>query len=102
MDNSKFRALLSAPREEKVDAPAASSAEERARRKAKQQASYERRMAIQKRREEALAEANRYVDRAAERRKEETRQAKEDGLPTGYFDEAMLGEAPPTAETTCS
>ena len=34
-------------------------------------------MAIQKRREEALAEASRYTDRAAERRKEESRQSRE-------------------------
>lgn len=78
MDNSQLRALLSAPKEEKAAKAAApaDSAEERARKKAKQQASYERRMAIQKRREEALAEANRYTDRAAERRQEESRQTK--------------------------
>lgn len=82
MDNSKFRALLATPREEKASAaaPAEMTAEERARRKAKQQASHERRMAIEKRRQEALAEANRYTDRAAQRRKEESRQAKEEGV----------------------
>jgi hypothetical protein len=82
MDNSKFRALLATPRVEKASAaaPAEMTAEERARRKAKQQASHERRMAIEKRRQEALAEANRYTDRAAQRRKEESRQAKEEGV----------------------
>ena len=37
-------------------------------------------MAIEKRRKEALAEASKYTDRAAERRKEELKQAKETGI----------------------
>ena len=43
-------------------APTPSSEEERAAKRAKQQAAYERRMAIQKRREEALANQSQYVD----------------------------------------
>ena len=80
MENAKFRDFLTKRSEEPSEggkASAADTAEERAKRKAKQQASYERRMAIQKRREAALEEANRYVDRAAERRREEARQRKE-------------------------
>ena len=87
MDNSKFRAFALKKPEEKAAAPAAMSAEERARKKEKQQASYERRMAIQKRREEALAEASRYVDRAAERRKDATKESKESGRQNSFYDE---------------
>ena len=70
MENSKFRELLSTPREEagsskpKAD-PAAAAAK-----RAKAKESYERRMEIQKQREAALAEKNKYRDRALERRKE--------------------------------
>ena len=94
MDNSKFRALLATPREEKASAaaPAEMTAEERARRKAKQQASHERRMAIEKRRQEALAEANRYTDRAAQRRKEESRQAKEEGVAPAAFIDSLYDD----------
>ena len=101
MDNSKFRALLATPREEKASAaaPAEMTAEERARRKAKQQASHERRMAIEKRRQEALAEANRYTDRAAQRRKEESRQAKEEGVATAAFTESLYDDEIPDAAT---
>ena len=89
MDNSGFRAFaLNKPKEEATPAPTL-SAEERAKRKEKQQAAYERRMAIQKRREEALAEASRYVDRAAERRKEEGRQQ----LQTSFYDDLEEREA---------
>jgi len=100
MDNSKFRALLATPRVEKASAAAPSemTAEERARRKAKQQASHERRMAIEKRRQEALAEANRYTDRAAQRRKEESRQAKEEGVaPAAFIDSLYDDEIPDAA-----
>ncbi|KOO35102.1 hypothetical protein Ctob_014554 [Chrysochromulina tobinii] len=100
MDNSKFRALLATPRVEKASAaaPAEMTAEERARRKAKQQASHERRMAIEKRRQEALAEANRYTDRAAQRRKEESRQAKEEGVaPAAFIDSLYDDEIPDAA-----
>ena len=99
MDNSKFRALLATPREEKASAaaPAEMTAEERARRKAKQQASHERRMAIEKRRQEALAEANRYTDRAAERRKEESRQAKEEGVAPDPFIDSLYDDEIPDA-----
>jgi hypothetical protein len=81
MDNSGFRAFLAKDeRKPETNAKPELTAEERARRKEKQQAGYERRMAIQKRREEALAEASRYVDRAAERRKEQ-------GGRQSYYDE---------------
>ena len=94
MDNSKFRALLATSRVEKATAaaPAEMTAEERARRKAKQQASHERRMAIEKRRQEALAEANRYTDRAAQRRKEESRQAKEEGVAPAAFIDSLYDD----------
>ena len=89
MDNSKFRDLIK-ERAEKTPAPngggsSTDSAEERARKKAKKQAEYDRRMAIQKRREEALAEANKYHDRAAERRVEELKRLKESGAPPEAF-----------------
>lgn len=81
MDNSGFRAFLAKDEgKTETNAKPELTAEERAHRKDKQQAGYERRMAIQKRREEALAEASRYVDRAAERRKEQ-------GGRQSYYDE---------------
>ena len=81
LSNEKFRDLLSQPKEAKAQKPA-DTKEEREQKKAKQQAAYERRMAIQKRREEALQEASRYKDRAAERRKEAVGDA-----PEGTLDE---------------
>ena len=81
MDNSAFRAFATERTDEKKEAAAAPavSEEDRAAKRAKQQAGYERRMAIQKRREDALAEESRYTDRAAERRKEENRQDRDQG-----------------------
>ena len=84
MDNSGFRELLS-KREDKTPAESSGlSAEERAAKKAAKKEAFERRMAIQKRREEALAEANKYTDRAAERRQEE---AKQGGVAPMVFDD---------------
>ena len=93
MENSKFRDFLTKREEapgEGGKASSADTAEDRAKRKAKQQASYERRMAIQKRREAALEEANRYVDRAAERRRDEARQRKD-----GHDDDGGAGSSAP-------
>ena len=78
LGNAGFRELLSKKEEEeKPQKDSGETQEERQRKKAKAQASYERRMAIQKRREEALTESSRYTDRAAERRKEETKEGGE-------------------------
>ena len=97
LSNASFRDFLSKKEEdeEKGKKSSAESAEERQRKKAKAQAAYERRMAIQKRREDALAEASKYTDRAAERRKEQEKHAKESGQEPEYFEPDADAEEPP-------
>jgi len=76
MDNSAFRSLLSTPRPAREDDGPAESQESkaakaaRAAKAAERKAAYERRMALEAKRKERLAEESRYVDRAAQRRKE--------------------------------
>ena len=97
MDNSGFRAFA-IERGEKDSSkdgatPAPLSEEDRARKKAKQQAQYDRRMAIQKRREEALAVDSKYTDRAAERRKEENKEVRNSGTERKHWMEEEEEEA---------
>ena len=107
LSNASFRDLLAKKEEEQQSKPQrADTQEERQRKKAKAQAAYERRMAIQKRREEALAEASRYTDRAAERRKEETKESRENGRQPEPFNDmeeeedadAVVSSAPTFAQ----
>jgi len=74
MDNAAFRDLLGKAKgaEGEASRPVESSAAKAARlsKQAERKASYDKRMAVQAKRQEKLAEESKYVDRAAQRRKE--------------------------------
>ena len=91
-NNSFFRDLLTSGElggKEKAGPSKEERAASRAVKQTKAKESYERRMAIQKKREERLAEESRYRDRAEERRKAEAKAGGAEVPPPSAYDEPV-------------